>query len=58
MPEKIGNGTEPQAPPVKPASVVVGVPNHLPPFDIQAALARTNGKPKLLRNLMLGFRDR
>jgi HPt (histidine-containing phosphotransfer) domain-containing protein len=59
MPEKIGNGPEPpQAPPKKPVFIVGGVPDHLPPFDIKAALARTNGKPKLLRNLMLGFRDR
>ena len=58
MPEKIADGPEPQAAPVKPAAIAGGVPNHLPPFDIKAALVRTNGKPKLLRNLMLGFRDR
>ena len=34
-----------------------GIPDQLPPFDIQSALARTNGKTKLLRKLMLGFRD-
>jgi two-component system sensor histidine kinase/response regulator len=31
------------------------LPEQLPPFDINAALKRTNGKPKLLRKLMLGF---
>jgi PAS domain S-box-containing protein len=33
------------------------IPEHLPPFDIPAALARTNGKPQLLRRLFLSFRD-
>jgi CheY-like chemotaxis protein len=33
------------------------VPEHLPPFDIPAALARANGKPKLLRKMILSFRD-
>jgi HPt (histidine-containing phosphotransfer) domain-containing protein len=42
---------------VKPAPTEEGVPQQLPPFDVQAALLRTNGKPKLLRKLMLGFRD-
>jgi PAS domain S-box-containing protein len=58
MPERSGIEPELQAPSVKPSFMEGGVPDHLPPFDIQAALARTNGKPKLLRNLMLGFRDR
>ena len=58
MPEKIVTGPEPKKMPVKPAYLLGGVPDHLPPFDIQTALARTDGKPKLLRNLMLGFRDR
>jgi two-component system sensor histidine kinase/response regulator len=31
------------------------IPEELPPFDIQAALARANGKPKLLRKMMAGF---
>jgi signal transduction histidine kinase/HPt (histidine-containing phosphotransfer) domain-containing protein/BarA-like signal transduction histidine kinase len=35
-----------------------GIPDQLPPFDIPAALARINGKPKLLRKLLLTFRDR
>ena len=30
---------------------------HLPPFDIPAALARANGKPRLLRKMLLSFRD-
>jgi two-component system, sensor histidine kinase and response regulator len=35
-----------------------GIPDQLPPFDIQAALARINGKPKLLRKLLVTFHDR
>jgi two-component system sensor histidine kinase/response regulator len=31
------------------------LPEELAPFDIQAALRRTNGKPRLLRRLMLSF---
>jgi two-component system, sensor histidine kinase and response regulator len=31
------------------------MPQELGPFDIQAALKRTNGKPKLLRKLMRSF---
>jgi two-component system, sensor histidine kinase and response regulator len=31
------------------------VPEHLPPFDIPAALARANGKPGLLRKMLLSF---
>jgi CheY-like chemotaxis protein len=31
------------------------LPAQLPPFDLSAALARTNGKPKLLRKMMRGF---
>ncbi|MCY2992917.1 MAG: response regulator [Planctomycetota bacterium] len=34
-----------------------GLPDQLPPFNIPAALVRTNGKPKLLRKLILRFRD-
>jgi PAS domain S-box-containing protein len=34
------------------------IPDHLPPFDIPAALARNNGKPKLIRKLLLTFHDR
>jgi PAS domain S-box-containing protein len=34
------------------------VPADLPPFDVPLALARANGKPKLLRKLLLGFRAR
>ena len=33
------------------------IPEHLPPFDISAALARANGKPQLLRKMLLSFRD-
>jgi len=57
MPKKSGELPKPETSREKPASILGGVPDHLPPFDIQAALARTDGKPKLLRKLMLGFRD-
>jgi len=33
------------------------IPECLPPFDMQSALVRANGKPRLLRKLLLGFRD-
>jgi signal transduction histidine kinase/HPt (histidine-containing phosphotransfer) domain-containing protein len=33
------------------------IPEHLPPFDIPAALARANGKPALLRKMLLSFLD-
>jgi two-component system sensor histidine kinase/response regulator len=33
----------------------LSIPAVLAPFDIQAALRRTNGKPKLLRKMMLSF---
>jgi two-component system sensor histidine kinase/response regulator len=34
-----------------------GIPDHLPPFDIPAALQRTRVKPELLHKLLLIFRD-
>jgi len=42
--------------PVEPARPDDALPGLLPPFDIQAAVARI-GKPMLVRKLMLGFRD-
>jgi two-component system sensor histidine kinase/response regulator len=33
------------------------IPEQLPPFDIPAALARANGKPELLRKMLLSFRE-
>jgi two-component system sensor histidine kinase/response regulator len=33
------------------------IPEELEPFDIQAALRRTNGKPRLVRKMMLSFRN-
>jgi PAS domain S-box-containing protein len=44
--------------PGKPASNQDALPQQLPPFDMQAALVRTNGKPRLLRKIMFGFRDK
>jgi two-component system sensor histidine kinase/response regulator len=35
-----------------------GIPDRLPPFDISAALLRNNGKPKLIRKLLLTFHER
>ena len=43
--------------PVRSAPPENGVPDRLPPFDIRAALERTNGKPKLLRKMLLHFGD-
>ncbi len=34
------------------------IPAQLPPFDIPAALLRNNGKPKLIRKLLLTFHER
>jgi two-component system, sensor histidine kinase and response regulator len=33
------------------------MPEQLPPFDLPAALARANGKPRLLRKMLLSFRE-
>ena len=44
------------APPAPPS--VDQVPDSLPPFDVPAALLRTNGKPKLLRKMLVSFRDK
>jgi PAS domain S-box-containing protein len=46
---------EPKVEPVELAPPEDGVPAHLPPFDIQAALEWTNGKPTLLRKMLLRF---
>jgi len=46
----------PQALPKEPAPAS-DIPDHLPPFDIPAALVRANGSPKLLRKLILMFLD-
>jgi PAS domain S-box-containing protein len=56
MPEMIGDRPEPRVAQVKPAPLLDGLPEQLPPFDMQAALARI-GKPMLVRKLILGFRD-
>jgi len=40
------------------APIPLDIPEQLPPFDIQNALVRTSGKPKLLRKMMFGFRDK
>ena len=33
------------------------LPDELPPFNLRAALVRANGKPRLLRKMVLQFRD-
>ena len=46
--------------PPQPTAVVYAedqLPDHLPPFDIAAALRRINGNRKLLRKLIVGFGD-
>ncbi|MDX8398901.1 MAG: response regulator [Gallionellaceae bacterium] len=44
-------------PPSEQDSSAAELPDFLLPFDISAALTRTNGKPKLLRKLILRFHD-
>jgi|GEM_PF-174763 len=46
------SGAEPERP-----EAHDGIPAELPPFDIPAALVRTNNKPALLRKILLGLRD-
>ncbi len=43
-----------RAPSVNPVEQSI-LPEQLPPFDLPAALVRTNGKPQLVRKLLLGF---
>ena len=57
MPERIEVRVEPKATLVEAAPGEECIPDRLPPFDIATALIRTNGKPKLLRKILLGFRD-
>jgi hypothetical protein len=47
-----------EAPARTPLQAQDGIPDQLPPFDIQAALVRNNGKPKLIRKLLRTFHDR
>ena len=58
MPVKPAPSPETPAQPTEAAVPVDGLPEQLPPFNIQAALVWTNGKPKLLRKMILGFRDK
>jgi PAS domain S-box-containing protein len=58
MPGETAAGKETGGAAVKPASGQDSLPQRLPPFNIQAALVRTNGKPRLLRKIMFGFRDK
>jgi len=57
MPERTDGRLEPQAALVDVAQDEDCIPAWLPPFDIATALIRTNGKPRLLRKILLGFRD-
>jgi PAS domain S-box-containing protein len=56
MPQKIEEGPDQEVGPDKLAPSEDRLPEQLPPFDIQAALARIR-KPMLVHKLMLGFRD-
>ena len=58
MPVKLEERPKPGCAPTEPASAADSLPEQLPPFDLRAALVRTNGKPKLLRKIMFGFRDK
>jgi two-component system, sensor histidine kinase and response regulator len=46
-----------EAPARTPLQAQDGIPDQLPPFDIQAALVRNNGKPKLICKLLRTFHD-
>jgi CheY-like chemotaxis protein/HPt (histidine-containing phosphotransfer) domain-containing protein len=55
MPTQPVTGTDRPVNPVTPTTSAKEFPAQLPPFDIPAALARTNGKPQLLRKMLLAF---
>jgi len=55
IPEKLAQLPKPMDPVGLVAVMEESLPDQLLPFNIQAALARTNGKPGLLRRLLLGF---
>jgi two-component system, sensor histidine kinase and response regulator len=57
MPAKPIDPPEPTVAAVKPTSSADELPEQLLPFDLQTALARTNGKPKLLRKMLRGFHE-
>jgi PAS domain S-box-containing protein len=57
MPERSGWRLKPNADPLESSYTEDTVPDQLPPFDIATALMRTNGKSRLLRKILLGFRD-
>jgi len=48
----------PDGTPDEAVSAQDGLPAHLPPFDMRTALMRSNGKPRLLRRILYGFRDK
>jgi two-component system sensor histidine kinase/response regulator len=55
MPAKSVQSTTPDVPKTGAVHDDSYMPNELAPFDIQAVLKRTNGKPKLVRKLMRNF---
>jgi len=57
MPQGPEGRLEPQAVSLEFTQDEDHIPDQLPPFDIKTALIRTNGKPRLLRKILLGFRD-
>ena len=55
MPEKPIQRAEPNLPMAEAVQDDSFMPDDLAPFDIQAVLRRTNGKPKLVRKMMRSF---
>jgi two-component system, sensor histidine kinase and response regulator len=55
MPAQAADPRERAEAAAQPTTLAEELPAQLPPFDIQAALARTNGKPKLLRKMLREF---
>ena len=57
MPEHRAQPAVTEGQPVAPEGSRHEMPEQLSPFDLPAALARANGKPELLRKMLLSFRD-
>jgi CheY-like chemotaxis protein len=57
LPERLTSRAQMKSQITTPPGLNEKLPALLPPFDIQAALVRANGKPELLRRMMLRFRD-
>jgi two-component system sensor histidine kinase/response regulator len=55
MPAQAADSPAKVAQPIQPSLAEDEMPEHLLPFDVPAALARANGKPKLLRKMLRRF---